>query len=152
MGKLSFPHCPWQPNIWNYNGGQKIKVLSLFILVAKRCVLMRGFLILSQNWNQKTFDLIFVQKRSKEAKYPILSVSDHFLAKMGSNVIWFQFWDQIRNPPIKADLLDTKMKVVKTFIFWPHCNFKSLVARGRVGIKNREMNRAYQFPEIQGTM
>ena len=64
---------------------------------------------------------------------------------MGLNVIRFQFRDQIRNPPIKVHLLGTKMKGIKKLYFLtPDCNFKSSVARGRVGIRLFYRNEACQ--------
>ena len=42
-----------------------------------------------------------------------------FGPKMGAHVIQFQFWEQIRNPLIKARLLDTKIIGIKKLYFLP---------------------------------
>ena len=100
---------------------------------------MRGFQTWSQNdiWNRMTFTPLFGKKNGQNlANYTFCQFLTVFWPKMRSNVIKFQFWDQTWNPFIKAHLLGPKMNgMLIDYLLTQNCNFKTLVARGRVGMK-----------------
>ena len=78
--------------------------------------------------------LHFWKKRSKTDKVGYLPVSTVFWPKRGVNVIRLLFWGQIWNHQCTS--FRPKMKGLLILHFLTrHCNFKTLVARGRVGMK-----------------
>ena len=109
------------------------------IFGSKTCALRRKLQIWSQNLNRITFDPVLLKKTVENWQNALVGQFLTFLAKRG-DVIWFQFWDQIWNPLIRAHLLDTKTKGKQTLFFTLHCYFKTLVARGRV-----EMNILFKW-------
>ena len=103
---------------WNCNGVKKTKFYPSFhFWVSKMCLDEK---VPNQVLELKSDNIwqYFLNGR-KPAQYPILSVFDRFRPKRGTNIIRFQFWDQIRNAVIKAHLLDTNLKGVLKILFWP---------------------------------
>ena len=85
---------------------------------------MRGFQIRSQNWDQITFDPVFVKKKTAEIWQIclvcwFLSVFDSFWAKNGVKCCRFQFCDKIWNPLILASFWPQNVRNLKTLFFWP---------------------------------
>ena len=60
--KLFIPTLPLATKVLKLELEVKRQFFIPFILVSKRCALMKGFRILFQNWNQITFDPMFGQK------------------------------------------------------------------------------------------
>ena len=59
--------CPWQQKfLYKVQCGSKIKLFTPFIFVLKRCRLLRGFRIWSQNWNRIIFDPILGKKNCRK--------------------------------------------------------------------------------------
>ena len=76
------------------------------------------------------------QNGQKLAKYPILSVFDHFSAKNGVTC----YPISILRHGLESSLQGTSLRpqnerIINTLFFDPHCNFKTLIARGQVGMK-----------------
>ena len=127
--KFSSPPCPWQPKFWNYNGGQKIKFqqsLNSWVWMMRLDESISN--LLTPFWRKMGENL------QNRVFYQFSTV--FFLSKREVNVIRFQFWDQIWNPLINMHFIDPKMKEkLQLYFLTSHCNFKTLVTRGRVGMK-----------------
>ena len=108
--KCSFwsPQCDWNFKVTMV--APIIKFYFPFNLGLVWCTWMQGFQIWSQNWSLIIFDPFkkSVQNWQNTRFYQFSTV---FWPNKGSNIIWFQFWDQISNPRINAHRTDSKLKV-----------------------------------------
>ena len=80
----------------------------------------------------------FWPKKSKADKIGYFASFRPFLGQKWGQMLsnFSSETDQIWNPLIKAHLLNPQNeRVTNTLFFDPHCDFKTLVARGRVGMK-----------------
>ena len=128
-------------------GAKKQHFQSPFILGYKEFALMRGFQKWSQNSNRITFDPFVTKKLSKTGKIPNLASFEHFLANRGSNVIHYEFWDQIwqntRFCHSRSFLANMEPNVIH-FEFWDHI-WKPLI---KANILNHKMYGSWVFDPL----
>ena len=105
---------------WFYHRRSKNKVINFVSFFRSAELDLRGFQIWSQNWNRMAFDPLFGHKTVENCQNTgFWQFSIVLWPKRGSNVIRFQFWDQIWNPLIMASSTDRKMKRNWKLCFWP---------------------------------
>ena len=108
----------------NDNGGIKNSKFDNFNQKRSyRLEMTRGVHIWAPNLNRTAFDPLLGQKSVENGILPPLIV---FWPKRCSNVVWFNFWDQIWNPLVLSSLYDLFLLKLSNFeLLVPHCNAKN---------------------------
>ena len=137
-----------RPHLWSKNN----KCENNTLWDPKRCKMLEGFQMWPQNSNWILTDPLLDKKKTGKnmLNWVYCEFLTDFWPKRGSNVIWFEFWDQIWNPH-NFTSLRTQFEIVFTFqfltshaifyhkcgqgyqIFWESVNFNELI---EISIKN----------------